>query len=245
MRLKEENMRSSQVQEAMGGCPDCSQRSGGFLSEASIATRRAFEAIKSTNSYRQGAFLFSEGEMPRGVFVLCQGRAKLSLTSSDGKVIIMGFAEPGEALGLNAAVLGTPYEMTVELLEGGHVHFARRDDFVRFLREHADACVGVAAALANSYHGACEQLRTLGLSGTVRQKLSRLLVEWSNGGEPTRQGIRVKLPFTHEEIAQSIGSSRETVTRTLAELKHRQFTALNGSTLVIQNRAALGSFLRA
>jgi len=238
-------MRPSQVQEPIGGCPDCSQRSGGFLSDSSTPTRRAFEAIRSTNSYPRGAFLFCEGEAPRGVFVLCQGRAKLSLTSSDGKVIILGYAEPGEALGLNSVVLGTPYEMTAELLDGGHVHFAGRDEFVRFLRDHADACVSVSAALANSYHGACEQLRTLGLSGTVRERLAKRLVEWSNDGEPTRQGIRVRLPFTHEEIAQSIGSSRETVTRALAELKQRRYADLKGSTLVVQNRAALGSFVRA
>ncbi|MGO9268704.1 MAG: Crp/Fnr family transcriptional regulator [Terriglobia bacterium] len=238
-------MRTSQDLGAMEGCRDCRRRDDSFLSEVSAATLRAYEAVKSTNSYPQGARLFGEGEEPRGLFVLCQGRARLSLTSSDGKVFILGIAKPGEALALNSAVLGTPYDMTAELLDAGRVHFVRRDAFVRFLREHADACVSVAADLAGNYHSACEQIRSLGLSGSVLEKLARLLLDWATDGEPTGQGVRVKMRLTHEEIAQTIGTTRETVTRALAEFKHRRYAHLHGSLLLIQNRDALGSFLRA
>jgi len=227
------------------GCRDCRGTADRFLSDVSDATLRAYETIKTTNSYPKGAQLFGEGEDPRGLFVLCQGRAKLSLTSSDGRVLILGTAQPGEALALNSAVLGTPYDMTAELLDAGRVHFVRRDIFVRFLREHADACVSVAADLAGNYRSACDHIRSLGLSGSVLQKLARLLLEWARDGEPSGQGVRVRTRMTHEEIAQTIGTTRETVTRALSEFRHRRYADLHGSLLLIQNRAALGSFLRA
>jgi CRP/FNR family transcriptional regulator, cyclic AMP receptor protein len=238
-------MRISQELGTVGGCRDCRHRDDSFLSDVSDAALRAYEAVRTTNSYPQGARLFGEGEEPRGLFVLCQGRAKLSLTSSEGKVFILGTAKPGEALALNSAVLGTPYDMTAELLDAGPVHFVRRDSFVRFLRQHADACVSVSADLAANYRSACEQIRSLGLSGTVLEKLARLLLDWANNGEPTGQGVRMKTRLTHEEIAQTIGTTRETVTRALAEFKHRRYAHLRGSLLLIQNREALGGFLRA
>jgi len=235
----------SQELGTTGGCRDCGKAKDRFLSDVSEATYRAYEAIKSTNTYPQGFRLFGEGEDPRGLFVLCQGRARLSLTSSDGKVLILGVAKPGEALALNSAVLGTPYDVTAELLDAGRVHFVRRDAFVRFLRERPDACVSVSADLAGNYRLACEHIRSLGLSNSVLEKLARLLLEWASDGEPTKNGVRVKMRLTHEEIAQTIGATRETVTRALAEFRHRRYTDLHGSLLLIQNRAALGSFIRA
>jgi CRP/FNR family transcriptional regulator len=55
--------------------------------------------------------------------------------------------------------------------------------------------------------------------------------------------VRVKLALTHEEIAQLIGASRETVTRTLGEFKRQRTIELNGSTLVLRNKAALESLV--
>ena len=238
-------MRSLQQLGTIEGCPDCRQLDDSFLSDVSSATQKGYEAIKTTNSYPEGARLFGEGEEPHGLFVLCQGRARLSLTSADGRVLILGIAKPGEALALNSAVLGTPYDMTAELIDAGRVHFVRRDSFVRFLREHPDACVSVAADLAGNYRSACEQLRSLGLCGSALQKLARLLLDCARDGEPTARGVRMKQRLTHEQIAQTIGTTRETVTRALAEFRHRRYADLHGSWLLIQNRDALGSFVRA
>ncbi len=58
--------------------------------------------------------LFVEGQVPRGAFVLCSGRVKLSTTSREGKVLILKMAEPGDALGLSAVISGTPYELRAE-----------------------------------------------------------------------------------------------------------------------------------
>ena len=58
------------------------------------------------------------------------------------------------------------------------------------------------------------------------------------------KSTQIKLPLTHEEIAEFIGTTRETVTRTLSEFKNRQLVALQGSTLMISNRPALETYRR-
>ena len=77
------------------------------------------------------------------------------------------------------------------------------------------------------------------MSHSVSEKLARLLLQWSSDGRVTDGSIRLKISLTHEEMAQLIGTTRETVTRTLSELKKRRVLELTGSTLVIRNRAAL------
>jgi CRP/FNR family transcriptional regulator, cyclic AMP receptor protein len=238
-------MRSPYGLELTERCQDCRLKSEGFFCNLSTKALQAFQAVKFTTAYPEGAILFVEGQPSRGVFMLCKGRIKMSMNSSDGKALILRIAGPGEVLGLNAAVSGRPYELTVETLEPCQVNFVKREDFLHFLGYHAEASIRAAQQLSGSYHTACEQIRALGLSHSAPEKLARFLLNWSGKGQQTGQGIRVSLALTHEEIAQTIGSSRETVTRTLGDFKSKQFATLKGSTLMIQNKAALERFVSA
>ena len=229
--------------ELVENCRNCSLRSDGSFCNLSSAPLKALEAIKYTTAYPVGAVLFMEGQAPRGVLVLCKGRVKLSMTSTEGKTLILRIIKPGEVLGLHAVVSGTPYQATAETLEPCQVAFVKREDFLRFLREHGEASIHAAQQLSGSYQVACEQIRSLGLSHSAPEKLAKFLLDWSARGGETKPGTHVKLTLTHEEIGQLIGTSRETVTRTLGEFKSRQVAALNGSTLVIQNKAALENFV--
>ena len=109
-----------------------------FLSELPRPGAAAFEAITVTTSYPSGAVLFVEGGEPRGAFVLMAGRVKLSIGSANGKVMILRIANPGEILGLHAVVSGSGFQSTAETIEPCKLSFVRRDDFLRFLREHPD-----------------------------------------------------------------------------------------------------------
>jgi CRP/FNR family cyclic AMP-dependent transcriptional regulator len=236
-------MRSPYGLELVEDCQTCSNKADGFFCDLSAEGLKAFEAIKYTTAYPAGAVLFVEGQSAQGVFLLCKGRVKLSMTSSEGKTLILRIVKPGEILGLHATVSDTAFQATAETLEPCQVNFIKRDDFLRLLREHGDASIHAAQQLSGSYQTACEQVRSLGLSQSAPEKLARFLLEWSSKGQPSKQGVRVKLTLTHEEIGQIIGTSRETVTRTLGEFKSKHLAELKGSTLVIQNKSALEAFL--
>lgn len=208
----------------------------------SPAAAKAFESIKVTTTYPSGAVLFVEGETPRGVFVLSKGRAKVSIGSASGKVMILRIALPGEILGLHAVVSNSVFQATTQTIEPCEVSFVRHDDFVRFLRENPPAALEAARQLSASYQDACDQLRAIGLCDSARKKVARFILEWAENGEQRQDGIRATLTLTHEEIGQLIGTSRETITRALSDFKARLWIAIRGSSLVIQNKAALESF---
>jgi len=228
--------------ELNDGCKSCKLKSAGFFCELSPAALKDFDAIKSTATYPKGALLFMERQDARGAFVLCEGEVKLSISSSEGKTLIMRVAKAGEILGLMAALSGGAYEVTAETIHPCQVAFVRREDFQRFVAKHPEASQGVARQMTMQYQAACEQLRTVGLSASAQEKLARLLLTWSAGIEQTKGGTRIKIPLTHEEIAEFIGTTRETVTRTLSDFKVRHLVAIQGSTMMIPSRAALETF---
>jgi CRP/FNR family cyclic AMP-dependent transcriptional regulator len=218
-------------------CQSCKVRANGFFCQLGPAAMTDFNTMKAPATYPAGAVLFLEKQDPRGVFVLCAGQVKLSICSSGGKTLILRIAKPGEILGLMATMSGNPYEVTAETLHPCQVAFVRRDDFLHFVGKHPEVYQGVVRQLSTLYSGACEQLRTVALSASAPEKLARLLLEWSAEAKDAKQGV--KLPLSHEEIAEFIGTTRETVTRTLSEFKNRDLVSLQGSTLLISNRPAL------
>ena len=103
--------------EIVERCDGCRQRGTRSFCNLPEAALRAFDAVKFSTLYPKGALLFVEGQAPRGVYVLCAGRAKLSTSSGDARVIITQIAGPGEVLGLCAALSGESYEGTAETLK--------------------------------------------------------------------------------------------------------------------------------
>jgi CRP/FNR family transcriptional regulator len=101
----------------------------------------------------------------------------------------------------------------------------------------------VAQQLGETYHAAVAEMRTIGLSHSAGEKLARFLLEWAANYPEEKGQVRIKLTLTHEEIAQMIGSSRETVTRLLADFRRKQLVLVMGSTLVIKNKSALESIV--
>jgi len=201
---------------------------------------KMLDAIKFTSVYPKGSILFVDGEEPRGVFILCSGRAKLTTSSAEGRTLIVKIAEPGEVLGVSATILGRRYEVSAETLEPSQLNFIKREDFLRFLNAHTEACMHTAQQLSEKYQAAQREIRSLGLAQSTGEKLGKLLLDWcALHGEATPKGVRLKVLLTHEEIAQMIGTTRETVTRLLSDFKRRNVIEVKGSTILILQKSEL------
>src|ERR1700747_336157 len=131
-------MRAPYGLEIIENCLACPHREDRLFCNLPPAGMQKLAAITSASSYPKGATLFVEGQLPRGVFILCSGRVKLSTTSADGKTLIVRIADPGEVLGLPATVTEKPYELTAEVIEPTQANFIPRQEFLSFLREHGE-----------------------------------------------------------------------------------------------------------
>ncbi len=231
-------MHSPYGMELVEDCLSCKLCSAGFFCHLPKSVMEAFQPIKFTIGYPAGATLFVEGQTCRGIYILCRGRVKLSANSSAGQTIILKVSQPGEVLGLNATLSGIPHDTTAETGQPCQLNFVRGDDFLKFITQHGDACMHVAIQVSRECQQAYQQLRSFTMS-SASQRVARLMLDWSqdDSGMATAKGIKVAL--THEEMAQIIGMSRETVTRTLATFRTQHIAELQGSTLLIQNMSAI------
>jgi CRP/FNR family transcriptional regulator len=218
-----------------------SNRPGEFFKKLSAAALRDLESMEFPTLYQPGMQLFSEKSTPAGIFIVVSGEVKLSINSSEGKRLILSIAKAGEVLGLSSVLSGLPSEMTAEVLYPARIAVIERDQFIGFMSCHPEVYQVVTKELSLQYKVACEQLRTVALSSSAPEKLARLLLDWSENGQKTEAGTRVRFSLTHEEIGEFIGASRETVTRTLSSFKSRRLVAFHGSILTIPSKGALQS----
>lgn len=226
--------------EAFDNCLTCRHRGDQFFCNLEGPALEAFDRITFTSVYPAGSLLFTEGQSPRGVFMICRGRAKMTTTSSAGKTLITRVAEQGEVLGLSSVLADKAHQASAETIEPSQINFVKKDDFQRFLRDYGEACFQAARQLADECASSDDHVRSLGLSHSAAEKLAHLLLTWcEESGKDTTDGCRLKILMTHQEISQMIGTSRETVTRLFGEFKEKKILSIKGSTLMIHNRAEL------
>ena len=194
----------------------------------------ALNAVVHTRTDAKGAVLFLEERPPRGVFVLCSGRVRLSITGGNGRSRVLRIAdEPGEFLGVSAAISGDPYLFTAQTVDAAQASFIERSDFLRLIRQHPELAMRVVRQLSDVFSTACQQMHLL--LRPAAEKLAGCLLEWSDKNDSKRkQGLP-----THEAIGQMIGASRETVTRLLMDWNRNGWIRGTRSKLTIRNRAAL------
>ncbi|HVM93007.1 MAG TPA: Crp/Fnr family transcriptional regulator [Terriglobales bacterium] len=188
--------------------------------------------------YPANATLLTEGQIPRGIYIMCSGRAKLSVEARDGKTVILKIAEERDVVGLSAVLSGRPLPMTVTTLGLCQIKYVEQEEFMWLLQADNRAAVACARMLAKDASRTFGDVHDLLLARSSTEKLARLLLSWVEG-EQHNLDLRVESEFTHEEIAQMIGSSRETVTRLMSEMKKKKLIRVEGTVLVIPNRIAL------
>jgi CRP/FNR family transcriptional regulator, cyclic AMP receptor protein len=225
--------------EIIESCPNCAVAKDRFFCDLSQGALAGLDVISSSATYPKGTILFVEGQEPRGVFIICNGRVKLTANSADGKSLILRIADSGEVIGLPGTISGRPYELTAEALEPIQANFIPRQEFLQFLREHGEAALRTAEMLCHIYHATHQEVKYLGLSGSAAEKLARFILDHVDSNAAADGTISAQQTLTHEEIAEMIGASRETVTRLFASFKKKKLIEVRGSTLVIKNKAEL------
>jgi len=225
--------------QVIGSCLSCQLVKQRVFCQLSHPTLSEMDRISSSSIFPKGSILFVEGQEPRGVFIICNGRLKLSTTSSQGKSIIVRTAKEGEVIGLPSTLSGKPYDLTAEAMEPVQANFIGREAFLQFLQHHSEAALRTAEILSNIYHNTLAEVRYLGLSASAPQKLARFLLDLLLNDLPENGPTRSTLTLTHREIAETIGASRETVTRLFAQFKRKGWIEVHGSSVSLKNRAAL------
>jgi CRP/FNR family transcriptional regulator len=234
----EPDMKGPYNLEIVDNCTECTHMSPSHFCAISEPALRFLDAVSHKSTLPSGAILFVEGQAPRGLFIVCSGRVNLSTTSREGKILILKSVNAGETVGLSASISGMPYEVTAETATPCQVGFVDRKHFTELMESHSEIGVHTAHTLSREYQTAYRDIHDLVLTRSSAGKLARLLLSQAPR-QDTEDETRIQIAMTHEEMAQRIGASRETVTRLLTNLRKKRLIRLDGPTLVIRDRSGL------
>lgn len=199
----------------------------------------ASDISKQNSLHPQGKVLFAEGEPVRGIYILRTGRATSSISSPDGRVVILRIALAGDVLGLNSVLRNSSYNSTVKTLEPCCTDFISRADFLKLVDRSKRATCAILNILSHELNQLEDRTTSFVLSKTAVARLAQLLLEWcEESAVNNSRTVQINKNFT-QEMGQMISSSRETVTRLLAMLSKRQIVQIKSDKIVIRDRPAL------
>lgn len=215
-------------------CVTCELRSVRMFCNLDDAAFADFQLMGTQRSLTRGDRLFQEAEPSCSIFLICTGQVKLTCSSKHGKTLILKIAMPGDLLGLGAVFSGSRYEVSAQAIGPTSVKEIEQELFLEFLQKHGQASLHAAKSLAQEYKAAFFEARRLALSGSTPSRLAGLLLDWGRLASCGKPEMRFTMALTHEELADMVGSSRETVTRILARFRREGLIASRGSSILIQ-----------
>ncbi len=203
-------------------------------------------SIASAQSVGKGNAVFQAGSPGKNVYILKEGRVKIFALSASGKAILLWFCFPGEIFGLAEVPRGGRREVYAEACSDSVVLSVPCGLFKEFLTGHPAAAMLVIDLLS------C-RLRTLGdmlvnlTADDVATRLIKLLIRLTAryGKRVRSNDIYLDISLTHQEIADMIGTSRQTVTGIFGQLKRQGVVRIEKHCIHIPNRELLERLLGA
>jgi len=189
-----------------------------------------------SRSYPKDSIILFEGEQAEALYVVLSGRVKVVYVSEDGREVILGTRDNGDFFGETALLDELPNPAHVIAMQDTELLVLRREEFRRCLAEMPGMSLGLLRVLSRRLRSQDDTIRGLVLLD-VRGRVARLILDLAerNDGSAVPKGI------THNLIAQMVGASRETVSRTLRELTTEGLLEVTGRRIAVANRPALAA----
>lgn len=190
----------------------------------------------------RGQLIFREGDDAAHVYLIESGHVKIYRNSMLGKTATVGIRKPGDLIGICEALTGSSRRGFAETIDKCILLRADARHFINILHENAALAVKVAVALGNRLREVENTVANL-VSMEVDQRLAKVLVSLAQqGGQPGRKGIRIAAQLTHQDLADMVGSCRQTVTTVLRNFKEAGYIETDRRVLEIVNLDGLYQF---
>jgi CRP/FNR family cyclic AMP-dependent transcriptional regulator len=219
--------------------PDAILRKTPLFANLTPDEMRALGSRVIRKRFGRGELLFGEGDPCTGLFLVASGRIRIFKLSASGREQVLAIEGPGSSFAELPVFDGGNYPASASALEDTEVLFISRKDFQNFCREHPDVALKVIAVVGSRLRRLVGIIEELSFT-TVRQRLITLLLRLAQeGGTPSKQGVAIELPESHQDLAAELGTVRELVSRNLSRLQAEGFLEVDGRKIIVKDLAAL------
>lgn len=206
------------------------------------SARDLFLRHSSRCTYRKGQTIFHEDDDASEVFYLAEGMARIYCVSPSGELTIYWYCVTGELFGAGGITGSMKQSVNGQAISSCTVYRMLRPTFEQMIKLNSQLAYNALKLMGARLRLACDtvsDMRTERTSSRVAKALLRLA---HNCGVPTEQGIRLDAPITHQEVANFVGASRQTVSVILGEFEQRGFIAHSSRQIVIVEPEELYAF---
>jgi len=214
-------------------CESCPNREFSDICGIVPPTEEPFGLIKRRAMYQPGQQVFYEGHVALGLYILCQGKVKLTRLNRKGQQRLVDILDSGQLLEKQAFQEQPIHQVTCEVLETSQVCLLDRTTFLSFLKEHGELAVKLVQVLSKEMTNVVNSADQFAFT-PARDRLARLLWELSERfGEQTSEGSRIMLTLKREDLAQMAAVTVETVVRLLRDFQESGLVLMQGRELTI------------
>ena len=207
------------------------------LSDADIAS---LARLATRRRYPKDTVVFFENEEGDFFFMILEGRIKVTILGDDGREVILSILGPGDFFGEMALLDNEPRSATAIAIEDSELISLHRTDFQTVLTDNRSITSALIKILSQRLRHANQQISTLALLD-VYGRVARVIVDMAREeGRRLKDGRIAFRRATHQEIANRIGTTRETVTRMLKDLERQGLIHVEGKEMVVQPDFEIG-----
>ena len=205
-----------------------------FLAQLEADDFAGLLAIATVQHYGKGDFVFRAGAPGSNVYFLRSGKVKICQTSPLGREVILWFCFAGEIFGLAEVARGGGRVVSAQACEQSNMFAVSHEQFRSFLVGHPEAALLSMQVLSSRLRILGEMFVNL-VADDVNTRIAKLILRLSaRYGTRVGKEIFLNIPLTHQEIADMIGTSRQTVTSALSALKRRGVLSIDNHRIYIE-----------
>lgn len=203
------------------------------------------ESRSVAKRYERGGVVYLPSDQNDSVALLASGRVRLYHLTGEGKQAVLAIMDPGEMFGELALMEDGARDEFAEAMEKSTVILIPREEIQALMAEYPDVAMGVTRLMGFRRQRVERRLKSL-LFRSNRERLVHLLLELSEKyGQETEEGVRIGIKLSHQELANIIGSTRETVTVLLGELQTEGSLVIKRRQLIIRQLRRLADSIGA
>lgn len=198
-----------------------------------LSTLDRLSETRTLKYFKKKDLIYNQGNYPKGVFFVSSGKVKTALTNDDGKELITGLYNQGDFLGYQALLEESKYSDTATAMEDAEICMIPKEDFYSLVYNSAEVSKKFIKMLSNELASKEDQLLKLAYN-SVRKRVAEALTILHDK-YATQQGVKFSMKISREDLSNIVGTSTETVIRTLSDFKDEELVELKGSTISILN----------
>lgn len=191
-------------------------------------------SVANRRKYPKDGVIFFEHDLGDALFMILAGRVKVTILSDDGREIILAMLSDGDFFGEMSLLDNEPRSATAIALQETEMVVLHQRDFLSIVEKRPRVLINLLSVLSSRLRKANQQIGNLALHD-VYGRVARILLEMAseNGSRQADGRVSFRRP-THQEIANMIGATRETVSRMISDLNRQGYIEISGKNVIIQ-----------